>query len=168
MKKFYPNILLIGGSRRNVGKTTLACQIIHSQKNIIAVKITPHFHSPTEGLQKLSETNDWIIFEETNPKSGKDSALFLKSGATKSFLVQTRKDKMESAFNNLEQFLPKNNSVIIESGGLNETIQPGLFVFIKKEDDEENSLADVQIISNGKQFFNLPEITFQKSWTSRY
>lgn len=165
MKKFYPNILLIGGSGRNVGKTTLACQIIRSQKNVVAVKITPHFHSPTEGLQKLSATNDWIIFEESNRESGKDSALYLKNGAQKSFLIQTQKNKMEAAFENLVKFLPENNPVLIESGGLNEIIQPGLFVFIKKEADRENSLADVQVISNGKQFFKLPEIVFNKNWT---
>jgi len=94
MNQLFENILLIAGSGRNVGKTTFACKIIRAEKEkqIYAVKITPHFHKPTPGLLEFEKGNNWIIYEETNASTKKDSSLFLQSGAKKSFLIQSERE----------------------------------------------------------------------------
>jgi molybdopterin-guanine dinucleotide biosynthesis protein len=55
-KQNLPSLLLIAGSKRNIGKTTLASSIIdlHSKvRDLTAIKISSHFHVNTQGLKLL-------------------------------------------------------------------------------------------------------------------
>jgi len=174
MKQKFENILLVAGCGQNVGKTTFACQIIqHLQgQKSTGVKITPHFHSPTPGLIKLAGTENWNLFEETNADTNKDSSLLLKSGASKSYLIQTRPEALAEAFGELLKYLPENQPIIAESATLIEIIDPGFFVVVlpngeckKKSTDTLLSLADLIVISDGKHF-NPPaeKIIFNNKW----
>ncbi|MBT3382141.1 MAG: hypothetical protein HN778_21645 [Prolixibacteraceae bacterium] len=177
MKQLFENILLIAGSGRNVGKTTFACEIIRTEKekDIYAVKITPHFHEPTPGLIEIEKGENWIIYDETNSSTKKDSSLFLQNGAKKSFLIQSKKENLGEVFNALRNYLPENNPVIIESSGLLEIIKPGLLIFIlpdgecqKKEIESRLEQADLIVISDGKKFYPPPEkISFTNKWELR-
>ena len=166
MKQSFENIILIAGSGRNVGKTTLACQLIKTEnkKGINAVKITPHFHEPTPGLIEVEKGDNWMIYEETNSLTKKDSSLFLHNGAKKSFLIQSEKENLGEAFSALRNLLPKNNPVIIESTGLTEIIKPGLLIFVlpdgeckKTEIESMLEQADLIVVSDGEKFYPPPE-----------
>jgi len=59
-----PNILLITGNGKNVGKTTLSCRIIENQNNeydFIAVKISTHFHEYYYDDKIIFKNDDVII-----------------------------------------------------------------------------------------------------------
>ena len=175
MLQKFENILLVAGCGQNVGKTTFACQVIRHLKGQkpTALKITPHFHSSTPGLIELAGTDNWKLFEETSVNTNKDSSLLLKSGANKSYLIQTKPEALAEAFRELQKYLPKNLPVIAESATLIEIIEPGFFVVIlpddkckKKSTEALLPLADLIVISNGEHF-NPPseKINFNKKWT---
>ncbi len=162
MREKFENIVLIAGNGRNVGKTTLGCEIIRAVKKqeIVTVKITPHFHKATSGLIEIEKGNGWIISEETNASTQKDTSLFLKNGANKSYFIQAKEDKLHLAFNAIKKLLPKDKLVIIESAALHKIIQPTLFLFVlangklidnKIEPTIEE--ADLIVVSTGKQFY---------------
>ena len=166
MREKFENIILIAGSGRNVGKTTFGCGIIRAAKKqeIVAVKITPHFHDATPGLIEIEKGSGWTVSEETNAASKKDSSLFLKNGAKKSYFIQAKEDTLSNAFNVIKKYLRNEELVIIESAALHEIIQPTLFIFvlpdgkiIEKEIEPILEKADLIVVSNGKQFFPSPK-----------
>ena len=168
MREIFENIVLIAGSGRNVGKTTLGCGIIRTAKKqkIVAVKITPHFHEATPGLIEIEKGSGWNISEETNISTKKDSSLFLKNGAKKSYFIQAKEDKLGDAFNAIKNLLAKDKLVIIESAALHKIVKPALFIYIlsdgkviEKEIEPTLGKADLIVVSNGKQFFPSPEKT---------
>ena len=157
-----PNFLLIAGDGRNVGKTYLACKIIsHLSKklDVIGIKITPHFHK-SEVKNILQQTKEFVIAEE-NEITEKDSSLLLQAGAKKVYFIMVKPDKIKEAFFELEKLLPV-SPVVCESGGLNEVIQPGLFLFVKKKGvdiQKSNYLkySPLLVENDGKDFTFHPE-----------
>jgi hypothetical protein len=135
-KIIIPNMLLIAGNGRNVGKTFLACkfieQISRSQK-VIGVKFSSHIH-PVEKKDIIIETKDFVIVEE-NKISNKDSSMMLQAGASKVYFVMAKKRSLKTAFLQLNKLLP-DTAIVCESGGLAEFINPGVFLFVKKTGDE--------------------------------
>ena len=98
--KNYPNILLIAGTGRNVGKTLLACEIIeHLSKTaiLIGVKISHHFHPVEEGQKVIANTQDYLIIEESFI-TNKDSSRMKQAGADKVFYIQARQENLMDAF----------------------------------------------------------------------
>jgi len=91
-----PNLLIIGSTGRNTGKTEFACSVIRthsSQNEIIGVKVIPvdknerTCHRPQEGCGLCdSLTGDYKIIEEQTIDSSKDTSRKLKAGAKKAYL----------------------------------------------------------------------------------
>lgn len=127
-----PNLLLIAGTGRNVGKTSLACALISQASishKVIGVKISPHFHeiSPTE--KPILKSENFEIIEELNSYGNKDSSRMLKAGASRVFYVQSKSDiALIGVIKELQQFWSDETAVICESGGLRHFIEPGLFM----------------------------------------
>ena len=93
-------ILVVGGSGRKVGKTTVACEIISATREAhwTAIKVTPHVHERTlHG----------------------DTERYLEAGAAKALLIG----------GNETLDLPKGN-ILIESNSILDLIEPDLFVFV--------------------------------------
>lgn len=154
------NILLISGNGRNVGKTFLACNIIKflSEKhNVTAVKISSHFHSVPANANVLAKTGDYIILTE-NQITKKDSSLMLQAGAEKVFYIMVKQQNIRNAFSFIQSFLG-DKPVVIESGGLGEIIQPGLFFFVKRKGDEiaknRGLIQNARMIENDGESFSL-------------
>ncbi len=174
MKQLFKNILLIAGSGRNVGKTTLACQLIETgnEKDIYAVKITPHFHSTTPGLVEIAKDKNWAIFEETNANTSKDTARYLKSGAKKSYLIQVIDNELKTAFFRLLESLPITSPIIIESSALLGIIKPAMVLFVEstqnKNELKENKLyedTDFIFAFDGKNFHpSTKKVSFNGEW----
>jgi hypothetical protein len=126
----YPNLLLIAGNGRNVGKTYFACRIIESlskQFSVTGLKITSHIHEHNND-DVLIKNKHYVILQEKQI-TGKDSSLLLQAGAKQVFFVMAAPEYLPEAFENLSAFLPE-TPIVCESGGLHEIINPGLFFFI--------------------------------------
>jgi hypothetical protein len=162
-----PNLLLIAGNGRNVGKTTLACKIISffaTKTEVCGLKISPHQHSFAEVDILFRNEKITIIDEKQN--SLKDSSLMLKAGAKKVYYVMIKPEHFKESVDKLIELLP-NNLIVCESGGLHEFVTPGLFLMVKRNDDEivkKHLLKYSPILVNndGKNFdFDIQKLEFQ-------
>lgn len=161
-----PNFLLIAGNGRNVGKTYLACKIIKKlveKQPVIGVKISAHFHAAEGNL--IVRNDNFVILEETQ-LTQKDSSLMLQAGAEKVYFIMAAQKYLLDAFEELNKILPE-KGIVCESGGLNEIINPGLFLFVKNENDEiikTHLLRHSPIIieNNGSDFnFDIDKINYK-------
>jgi len=126
------NMLLVAGDGRNVGKTYFACQLIRylSKKHkVTGIKTSPHLHAFQPDDLIIHQDENCIIIQEKKINK-KDSSLMLQAGATKVFFIMAKQENLEKAFKILEKELD-DSIIIAESGGLNEFIIPGKFIFIK-------------------------------------
>jgi len=162
-----PNLLLIAGNGRNVGKTTLACGIIthFSEKMpVTGLKITPHFHDYDE-TDLVFKSEKFIILDETKYHE-KDSSRMLKAGANKVFFVMVKPEFSGEAAQKILQFLPS-NLVVCESGGFHEFVNPGLFLMIKHAGDEIIkthllNYSPIIVNNNGTDFdFDIQQLEFK-------
>ena len=127
-----PNLLLIAGTGTKSGKTALACRIIEQNKklNIYSIKITPHFHETTTGLNLLSEGKGYSIYEETNRQTSKDTSRMLNIGAFKVYFVKVWDDQLLDVFNKILTYIPSDVPIICESPALRNIIEPGVFIIM--------------------------------------
>ena len=136
------NILIIGSTARNTGKTEFACRIIekHStQQEIIGVKVIPvdknevSCHRGDEGCGLCdSLTCDYEIIEEKTTDSNKDTSRMLKAGAKKVYLLLVDRNSLEKGIDAILRIIPGNALVVIESNSIRKVIEPGLFIVITK------------------------------------
>ncbi|HOZ29820.1 MAG TPA: molybdenum cofactor guanylyltransferase [Bacteroidales bacterium] len=140
------NLILIGSSGRNAGKTEFACRIIANHKNkfpVYAIKIKRICTNKDECdnlckqclLGKIDELG-FQISEETDTTTGKDTSRMLYSGAEKVYFIKSEKNKLELAFSELIKNIPKNSIIVCESNYLRQYVKPGLFVLIRNNKDE--------------------------------
>jgi len=130
-------LILIAGTARNVGKTTLACRFIKeisAQKQVVALKFTS-IKKGQEGLHKVHEIpQTYFIYEEENINSTKDTARMKKAGAIKSYWVVAQEDYVEEA---IAMFFSKINSdtyIVAESAILRKYINPRLFIIVDRKE----------------------------------
>ena len=128
-----PSLLLITGSKRNIGKTTLACRIInlHSKvTDLTAIKVSSHFHENTPGLKLLEKTEDFILYKELNRNTNKDSSRMLNVGAKHAFYFEVKEGKIDKAFNLFLDKYDPGLPIICESNSLARIYEPGARVHL--------------------------------------
>jgi Ni2+-binding GTPase involved in maturation of urease and hydrogenase len=128
-----PGLLLVSGTGRNSGKTTLVCKLIerhHSQYNITAIKISPHIHLPNPSDEAILLEENYAIFRETDPNTGKDSSAMLNAGAREVYYIQANDKYILKAYERLMTISSSDDLFICESGGLREHVEPDLFLII--------------------------------------
>jgi hypothetical protein len=142
----FQNLLLIAGTGRNTGKTTLACEIIKQtsvKRQVIGLKISPHFHGGTESLRPIGRTDNYNLYEETlSDISGKDSSKMLASGAEQVFYIEVLDEFILEAFQFLLNHIPENTAVVCESPALRNVVIPGLFIIVDNI-SQQNKKQDV-------------------------
>ncbi len=129
-----PNMIIVSGDGRNVGKTFFTCSAIKHfsrQQQVLAVKTSSHFHETFRKEQVINEGADYKIIQETSINQ-KDSSRMLQAGAHESFFIMADKNGLSESF---EQLVPlfKDKIIIAESGGLCDFVLPGFFFFIKPD-----------------------------------
>ena len=130
----FPNMILIAGDGRNVGKTSFAMQIIRTlsvSTEVIAIKTTPHKHVLTGGLEMVVQTEDYLVALEKG-EHHKDSALLRQAGAVQVFLIMAEQHFLRRAFSHISAHV-NDKICVAESGGLSEIVHPGVFFFIRNQ-----------------------------------
>jgi hypothetical protein len=171
------NLLLVSGSGRNSGKTTLACEIIKNLSKtmvVYALKISPHFHQLNKKQELLVQKKGFSIFRETDEGSTKDSSRMLKAGAKESLYLQCEDAEVPRAFRSVMQFIPAGSPIVCESGSLAKSFRPGLHLLVGNENMESNKnglnenkrLADQVVCYDGTNFnLDIKRIAFDgKTW----
>lgn len=154
-----PNMILIAGDGRNVGKTTFARDIIRhlSEKaEITGIKTSPHFHKLSEDLDIIHWNSDYVVAEEKG-RSRKDSSLLLQAGAKRVFFIMAKQEYLEEAFSLISGMLD-HHIIIAESGGLNELIEPAVFFFVRNKQEsvkkEQYLKFNPYMVTNSDQGFD--------------
>ena len=158
-----PNLLIVAGTGNKSGKTTMACKLIEqfSDHDVTSVKITPHFHETTPGLIMISEKPGYSIYEETNPETSKDTSRMLKAGASKVFFAKVNDNSLLQAFKEIMSFIPAEVPVICESPALCHYIEPGLFIIMRSDsNDNQKDIKKLQSLPHVK--FDLDHILRSK------
>ncbi|MDR0637418.1 MAG: hypothetical protein LBG27_00695 [Spirochaetaceae bacterium] len=132
------NLILIGSTGRNAGKTTLAAALIKKlceQRLINAAKIItverkgalcPH---GGKGCGACSLERDFVLCEEHACLTSKDTAGLLMAGANRVFLLRSLKQALLSAFTELRR-QAGNQTLIAESNSLRTVVKPAFFVML--------------------------------------
>jgi hypothetical protein len=135
-----PNMLMIAGNARNIGKTTLACAVIERFADALRInglKVTSirqgedNYHGRHISLSSGSFT----IVEEHDAAIPKDTARMLRAGAYNSYFMQVADAHLDEAAQYVAGFFPSGVPVICESRSLRKEIKPGLFVFLQNDSD---------------------------------
>ncbi|GAB4325231.1 MAG: hypothetical protein Kow00127_17970 [Bacteroidales bacterium] len=125
-----PLLLIVAGTGRNAGKTTIACSLIRRfahETGIIALKISPHHHQSVESADPVKKGNHWRLFREADASAGKDSSRFLQAGAMESYYLEATDDGLAEAYP-IFRSLAGSNPVICESPALRYFVTPGLMI----------------------------------------
>lgn len=118
-------IVVVGGSGRNVGKTSLVCGLIAALPEFcwIAVKITSHAHGVPEP-----------IWEETEPGQATDTARYLAAGAQRAFFVTASDAEISVRVRELQSNCKLASNWIFESNRILDSMQPNLCLAVKDDD----------------------------------
>ena len=149
-----PNVLLISGEGRNVGKTTLGCRLVNDlcyKNKVIVIKVSPHFHPLTGSLEIIKESSFFVIALETDKTSGKDSSRYLNAGAALVYYVQYKDQGLKLLSEWIQDQFSDEIPVICESGGLSEFITPGHSIHIRKGSGQNEYSEEIEIIYNNLQ-----------------
>ena len=91
--KFDDQLLIVGGTARNVGKTEFVCRLITSicrKYPVYGLKVSAIF--PDEGIYHGNHTDDMPtrqVVEETRLYTGKDTSRMLQAGARRVFYLRS-------------------------------------------------------------------------------
>ncbi len=170
-RNFYPKLIIIGGSRRNSGKTEFACRLISkftSTIEIVALKLSTVF--PDEKIMNgsyfVDSENKIQLFRENSFHSGKDTSRFLNAGAVQSFYLKATDDVISEGIKMFFLQVDSNALIVCESNSLAGVIKPGLFVMVfrennlneKKRTEKLMNLADLLVKSSDNNFYPPPGI----------
>ncbi|MHC6180457.1 hypothetical protein ACYUJ6_11455 [Clostridium sp. JNZ X4-2] len=136
-----PNMILIGSTARNSGKTTLSSSIISKYKLIrpvVGLKVTT-IHDKNkkcihggEGCGVCSSLKEnFQITEELDASNNKDTSLLLAAGADKVYWLKTLEGNICEGFGVFIAQIPENNIIVCESNSLRTVVNPGVFIMIK-------------------------------------
>ena len=138
----YPNMLLVGSTARNTGKTTFCLAFLEKwgkSFDIVAVKVSTVAkegalcHHGDFGCGACSSfSGKYEISVETDPTGKKDTNLLLNAGASKVFWIRTLKSSALEAFESIMGKLPESSIILCESNVLFEFITPGLAVLMHR------------------------------------
>jgi hypothetical protein len=160
-----PFILLIGGTKRKIGKTTLAMMVIEKfgkANKIIGVKISnmilgdEAFH----GFHHHKLNKHYSILKE-NQSGSKDSQRMLGSGAAQSFFIRVQDQYISEAYKALQNEIEDDAIVVCESNSLRSIVEPGLLLMVFDNNEKMNKpaseklleLADVQFAAHDNTHF---------------
>jgi hypothetical protein len=132
------NFILIGSTGRNTGKTTLASALIKKLRErspVNAAKIITVERKGAlcprggVGCGVCSLERDFVLCEEHDCLSGKDTAQLLMAGANRVFLLRSLKSALFGAFAVLRG-QTGNKILVAESNSLRTVVKPALFVML--------------------------------------
>jgi len=135
-----PNLIIIGGSSRNVGKTSLCLDLISRYAQdleitglkISTIKPDDAIHHGTHDIT-LNGRN-YRILEEQQTGGNKDTARMLKAGAKRAFYIESLEEHMGEAFAGFREIYETTGPIISESRSLRNLAIPSLFILIKHYD----------------------------------
>ena len=159
-----PNMILIGATARNSGKTTLAVAIIDRYKErrpVYGIKVTTvdgnHrqcIHGG-EGCGACSNLKgDFEITEEVLREQKKDTVALLAGGAQKVYWLKTINTAMAEGIAAVLEKIPQDALIICESNTLRKIVRPGVFVMVRNTRDPQVKDTAAAVIAQADIIFD--------------
>ena len=136
-----PDLILIGSTGRNAGKTEFACELIRAHAPrlpVTAVKITVIRESSEacprggDGCGVCASVEDrFVLTEERDPGNGKDTGRMLRAGAHRVLWLRVLQGHLDEGVAALLEALPEGGAVVCESNSARAALEPGLFLMLK-------------------------------------
>jgi hypothetical protein len=149
--------IVVGGSNKGVGKTSLICGIIAALPEFrwTAIKITSHEYevgepsqprSPMErtGEGELDKREPGRVWEEKEPGQGTDTARFLDAGAYRSLLVSV--SDPAAPIGDIQGALAPGNNLIVESNSLVDQFRPDICLAVVSSKQPSMKLSFVPLV----------------------
>jgi len=137
-----PNMLLVGSTARNAGKTSFCSAFIEKWKDkydIVGLKVTTmpgdekKCHHGDGGCGACTSfSGSFEIVEETSNSGTKDTSMLLAAGAKKVYWIKTERNHAQTAVNSLLPTLTSDCIIVCESNVLSEFITAGVSVLIHR------------------------------------
>jgi len=159
------NLLIVGGTGRNVGKTECICRLIAKvapMHDLYALKVSTvlpdeeMFHGRHAGDDCLSGR----LAEEFRHTGTKDTIRMLRAGAKRVFYLRSDGVDIKKGFQEFLHTIPAGAAIICESNSLGDIVEPALLLVVKARDGEvkpralpQLARADLVIISDGQSGF---------------
>ena len=145
--------ILVGGQTKNIGKTTLVCNIIAAFSHLRwnGVKITSHRHEAI-GCELRIEGTSYMVWEQISLAAQSDTTRFLRAGAEKAFLIQAEDAALEEAYSALRSLFRPDSHVIVESTRAARVLHSDLFLMVVNgaqtdfKSSAEQQLGNVDVI----------------------
>lgn len=162
------NMLVIGATGRNAGKTEFACRVIGryaSTNTVIGVKITTIKDCEDtcprggDGCGVCGAMSDkYVITREALAENDKDTTRMLRAGAAEVYWLRVRRGCLQEGVGRLLEQIPADAQVVCESNSVRQVLTPGLFLIIQEKDCTDikescqsvMSLADRIVSFDGK------------------
>ncbi len=129
-------LVIVGGSTRNIGKTSVVAGLIAAlkERDWTAIKITQYGHGicSADGKECDCATADHTVaFTEEHDRSGhSDSSRYLVAGAKRSLWVRTQQGELFEAMPRLRREIAEAGNVLVESNSLLQFMRPDLFLSV--------------------------------------
>ena len=129
-------LVVVGGHTRNIGKTTLAAQIIAAtrERQWTAMKITQYGHNVCsangEACDCASEDHPVAVSEERSASSGTDTSRMLAAGAQRVLWVRTQQGSLLEAMPRIRKEIAATANLLIESNSILRFLRPDLYVAV--------------------------------------
>lgn len=163
----HKNIIVVGGTYRNLGKTEFICSLLKrfNEKDIVVMKIKTRYPGDGKfhGRGKRLESG-YLIRREDSTEGMEDSKRLLDAGASSVLYIRSRAEKLGEA---MEEALAatKKQLIICESNSVVDVLSPAAYIMIIGPDRERYKpsstrlmdKADIIIKSSGMSFDINPE-----------
>lgn len=168
MENKLKNMIIVGGSHRQSGKTDVACQIIKKlvkKGSVVCLKVCCHDPSDARDLKADFTLDDYWLVKEEPSEGTKSTDKMYAIGASAVYRLIVMKDALQEAFKLFLEEVEQDKMVVCESNSLRELVEPAMFVFVdKKSEDKEKyssarvrKFADVIIKNDGVKLSPSPE-----------
>ncbi len=141
------NMIMIGATGRNSGKTSLAEQLIEAYSGtgeLIGLKVTtiadrrakcPRGEEGCSTCTSLS--GDYDIRIEDGQNVTKDTVRLLHAGCARVYWIRSYKDSLQEAYAAFRSGIPQDSLILCESNSLRNIVVPRVFIMIKNTDGDQ-------------------------------
>ncbi|MBS4013303.1 MAG: hypothetical protein KGZ97_06015 [Bacteroidetes bacterium] len=163
MRKEFDNMIVIGGSHRQSGKTDVACHIIKKLMKsgpVICLKVCCHDINDSRDTKADFMLDDYWMVKEEPQEGTKSTDKMYAAGARAVYRLIVMRETLEEGFNLFLEAIGDKQMVVCESNSIIDIIKPASFIFISKqsEEKEKNSssrvrkFADIIVENDGEKF----------------
>lgn len=152
-------LVVVGGHTRNIGKTTLATQILASlpQLQWTAIKITQFGHNVCSANGEPCDCSTGehavAVSEERNPDSGKDTSRMLATGSKRVLWVRTQQGSLHEAMPRIRKEIAGAENVLIESNSIMRFLRPDLYVTVLQPAQPDFKVSALRYLDRADALF---------------